>query len=197
MILTMKNVYKLYNGKIKIIDKKYYKKSKKKICIMHCITDYPVKSNYANLKCIENINKDFNLTTGYSDHTLGILAPIIAVSKGAKVIEKHFTLNKKMKGPDHIASLEPEEFAKMVSNIREFQLMNGSGKKELQKCEIINARVARKSVVAKFIINKNEKFTLKNLTLKRPGTGLNPFMLKKIINKKSKKKFYPDQQITI
>ena len=120
---------------------------------------------------------------------------IAAVALGAKVIEKHITLSKKMSGPDHLASLEPKEFLKMVKNIREYELMNGKGEKKLQQCEIRNSKVARKSVVAKTIIKKNEIFTLKNLTVKRPGTGLNPFVLEKLINKKSKKKYYPDQII--
>jgi len=193
--IAKKKVYKLKNLKPVIINKRYFKILKKKICIMHCVTDYPVSKNQANLKCIDNIKKDFNLVTGYSDHTLGILAAIIAVAKGAKVIEKHLTLNKKMKGPDHLASLEPKEFSKMVENIREFELMNGNGKKKLQLCEIQNSRVARKSIVAKIAIDKNEIFTLKNLTVKRPGIGLNPFMIEKLIGKKSKHKYYPDQII--
>ena len=193
--IAKKEIYKLKNLKIIITNKKYYKKLKKIICIMHCVTDYPVSKNQANLQCINNIKKDFKLVTGYSDHTLGILASTIAVTKGATVIEKHFTLNKKMKGPDHLASLEPKEFSKMVENIRDCELMNGDGKKKLQQCEIRNSKVARKSIVAKTAIDKNEIFTLKNLTVKRPGIGLNPFMIKKFINKKSKKKYYPDQII--
>ena len=178
-----------------IINKEHFKTVKKNICIMHCVTDYPVSKDQANLKCIDNIKNDFNLITGYSDHTLGILATTIAVTKGATVIEKHLTLNKKMQGPDHLASLEPKEFLKMVENIREFELMNGNGKKKLQECEIRNLKVARKSIIAKIAINKNEIFTFKNLTVKRPGTGLNPFMIEKLINKKSKKKYYADQII--
>ena len=95
---------------------------------MHCVTDYPVVKKQANLKCINNIKNDFKLTVGYSDHTLGVLAPLIAVSKGAKIIEKHFTLNKKMKGPDHLAFLEPKELSDMVRNIRDFETMEGDGK---------------------------------------------------------------------
>ena len=193
--IARKKVYKLFNSRPIICNKKLYKKIKKKICIMHCVTDYPVQKAHANLECVLKIKKDFNLVTGYSDHTLGTLAPLIAVSKGAKIIEKHFTLNRKMKGPDHLASLEMKEFSKMVKNIRELELMSGDGKKKLQQCEIKNSKVARKSLVAKLHIKKGEKFTLKNLTVKRPGTGLNPFMLEKLINKKSKRKYYPDQII--
>jgi len=188
-------IFKIIGDKVKIVNKKLFKKVKKQVCVMHCVTDYPVVKTQANLKCIDSIKKDFDLSVGYSDHTLGIIAPIIAVSKGACVIEKHFTLDTKMKGPDHLASLEPKEFKEMVKNIRDFELMEGNGKKQLQKCEIENLKVARKSIVAKTSIDKNEIFTFKNLTVKRPGIGLNPFMIEKLINKKAKKKYYPDQII--
>lgn len=193
--IAKKKVYKLINTRPFISNKKLYKKIKKKICIMHCVTDYPVQNSQANIECVLKIKNDFNLITGYSDHTLGTLAPIIAVSKGAKIIEKHFTLNRKMKGPDHLASLEPKEFSKMVKDIRELELMIGDGKKKIQKCEIKNSKVARKSLVAKIFIKKGDRFTFKNLTVKRPGTGLNPFMLEKLIKKKSKRNYYPDQII--
>ncbi|MDC0519372.1 N-acetylneuraminate synthase [Candidatus Pelagibacter ubique] len=193
--IANKKVFIEKNKKIKIIDMKLFKKIKKRICIMHCVTDYPVVKKQANLKCINNIKNDFKLIVGYSDHTLGVLAPIIAVSKGAKIIEKHFTLNKKMKGPDHLASLEPKELSEMVKNIRDFESMEGDGKKHLQRCEQNNLKVARKSIVAKTKIRINEKFTYKNLTVKRPGTGLDPFKIKKLINKTSKRNYNPDQLI--
>ena len=141
------------------------------------------------------MKRRYNCAVGYSDHTQTQTACIGSVALGGCVIEKHLTLDTKMQGPDHLASLEPKEFSKMVKNIREYELMNGDGKKKLQKCEIRNSKVARKSIVAKTVINKNEIFTLKNLTVKRPGIGLNPFMIDKLINKKSKKKYYPDQII--
>tara|TARA_B100001175_G_C19512902_1_gene645118 strand:+ start:4784 stop:5866 length:1083 start_codon:yes stop_codon:yes gene_type:complete len=193
--IAKEKIFKIVDNKVKIVNKRIFKKVKKQVCIMHCVTDYPVIKTQANLKCIDNIKKDFQLTVGYSDHTLGIIAPVIAVSKGACVIEKHFTLDKKMKGPDHLASLEPKEFNKMVKNIRDFELMEGNGKKQIQKCEINNLKVARKSVVAKTHIKVNEKFTYKNLTVKRPGTGLDPFKIKELISKRSKKNYYPDQLI--
>ena len=164
---------------------------------MHCITDYPVQDNYANLKCIDNMIKDFQLNIGYSDHTKGILAPVIAVSKGAKIIEKHFTLNKDSNGPDHKASLEPNEFLNMVKMIRKFEIMNGDGIKKLQQCEKANLKIARKSLVAKNLIEKNEKFKFKNVTVKRPANGLDPFIFSKILNKKSKKKYQPNEIIKI
>ena len=174
-----------------------HQKLKQKIIILHCVTDYPVHNKYANLSAIETLQKKLRLNVGYSDHTLGILAPLIAASKGAKIIEKHLTLNKKMQGPDHKASLEPDEFKKMVNYIREFEVMNGNGEKNLQKCEIKNINIARKSIVARKFIKKDEVFSYLNLTTKRPGNGLNPMNIKKLINKKAKKNFQPDDLIRL
>ena len=159
---------------------------RKNLYLLHSVTDYPVKDSYANLNCIDNFIKDFKLVTGYSDHTLGFLAPLISVSKGAKIIEKHFTISKKMKGPDHLASLTPKEFKEMTKYLRKFEIMSGDGVKKLQKCELKNIKTTRKSIVANVLIKKNQKITYKNLTTKRPGTGLNPFLIKQLINKKSK-----------
>ena len=195
--ISNSKIYKFKNNKIKIINKKKLNKLKNKLIILHCVTDYPVIDKYANLKSIETLQKELKINIGYSDHTLGILAPIIAVSKGAKVIEKHITLNKKMSGPDHLASLEPDEFAEMVKNIKKFEEMIGSGKKILQKCELKNINVARKSIVAKKLINKNDKFSFENLTSKRPGNGISPMKIKELINTKSKKKYRPDQIVKI
>ena len=195
--ISNSKIYKFKNNKIKIINKKKLNKLKNKLIILHCVTDYPVIDKYANLKSIETLQKELKINIGYSDHTLGILAPIIAVSKGAKVIEKHITLSKKMSGPDHLASLEPDEFEEMVKNIKKFEEMVGSGKKILQKCELKNINVARKSIVAKKLINKNDKFSFENLTSKRPGNGISPMKIKELINTKSKKKYRPDQIVKI
>ena len=130
--------------------------------------------------------KNFQLTTGYSDHTSGIEAPLIAVSLGAKLIEKHITLDNNMKGPDHKASLNINDFIKMVSSIRKYQNMIGTGIKKLQKCEVANLKIARKSLIANRNIYKNEKFTIKNLTVKRPATGISSKYYFKYIGKKSK-----------
>ena len=196
-IISKSKIYKFKKNKVKVVNHKMLKKIKKKLTVLHCVTDYPVADKYANLKCIENLSKQLRINIGYSDHTKGIIAPLIAVSKGARVIEKHFTLNKKMKGPDHTASLEPREFKEMVKSLRDFELMCGDGEKKIQKCELKNINIARKSIVAKSLIKKNEKFTYQNLTAKRPGNGLNPMIIKNLINKKSKKTFYPDEQIII
>ena len=164
---------------------------------MHCVTDYPVEDKFANLKCIEKMKNDFKITIGYSDHTLGDLAALDAVSKGAKVIEKHFTLNKNFSGPDHKSSLEPKNFSEMVKKIRKLEILQGNGLKKIEKCEIKNSKVAKKSLVAKKLIKKNDLFNYSNLTAKRPNNGMNPLMIKKIINRKSKKKFQPDELIKI
>ena len=196
-VIARNKVFKFQKQKVKLINPKILRKIRKNLCIMHCVTNYPVEDKQANLGCIENMISDFKLDIGYSDHTKGTMAPVLAVSKGAKIIEKHFTLNKKMSGPDHLASLEPKEFKLMVSKIRLFETMLGDGNKRLQKCEIPNLKIARKSIVAKKLIKKNEKFTYENLTVKRPGTGLSPFLIEKILNKKSTRKFFPDQIIKI
>ena len=129
-IIANKKIFKFVNNeKVIIQNKKFHKKFKKRIIVLHCVTDYPVENKYANLSAIENLKLNLKLDVGYSDHTLGILAPLIAVSKGAKIIEKHFTLNNNMPGPDHKASLEPNEFKKMVEYLRIYEVMNGDGKK--------------------------------------------------------------------
>ena len=196
-IISKSNIYKYDKNKVKILNHKKLNKIRNKLVVLHCVTDYPVEDKYANLKCIENLSKNLQINIGYSDHTKGTIAPVIAASKGARIIEKHFTLSKKMKGPDHIASLEPQEFSEMVKNLRTFELMYGNGEKKVEKCELKNINIARKSIVAKYLIKKNEKFTYQNLTAKRPGNGMSPMMIKKLINKKSKKTFFPDQQIKI
>ena len=188
-------VFLFKNDKIKILNRKKFNTLKKKVIILHCVTDYPVKDEFANLQCINSIKKIFDLNVGYSDHTKGIIAPLIACSKGASVIEKHLTLNKNMKGPDHLASLEPKEFKLMVNQIRKFEEMNGDGIKRLLKCEIKNKKIARKSVVANTHILKGETFTYKNLTTKRPGDGLCASKLKNLINKKSKRNYKANQLI--
>ncbi len=163
---------------------------KQNIYILHCITEYPANNSKLNLRAIEYLREKLNTNqVGYSDHSTSLLAPSIAVSLGAKVIEKHFTLNKKMNGPDHKASLNPKELKLMISKIRETETMLGVKKKIVTIQEKENAKIARKSIVAKKNIKKGQKFTYKNLTIKRPGTGLNPILLTKFIGRKSKKNF--------
>ena len=194
-IIAKKNVYKIVNKRILINNKKKFNIIRNKLTVMHCVTDYPVKDHYANLQCINTLQDVLKIKIGYSDHTKGIIAPLIAVSKGAKMIEKHFTLDKNMSGPDHSASLNPKEFKKMVENIRTFETMNGVGIKKMFDCEKINKKIARKSLVANMPIKKGEKFTYKNITTKRPGNGICSSKIKKYINKFSKKNYQPDDFI--
>ena len=146
----------------------------KNIILLHCTTNYPAPPEEANLRAIQTLQKDLGLISGFSDHTLGIEAPIAAVALGAKIIEKHLTLNKNMTGPDHKASLDPEEFKRMVVSIRNIENALGTGKKVPFPSEIKIASVARKSIVALSHIKKGEAFTKENLCIKRPGTGLSP-----------------------
>ncbi len=193
--IAKKKVFKVKKSRIIINDKKKLLFLKKRLCLLHCVTDYPVDDKFANLNAIKTLEKEFQLNVGYSDHTAGILAPIIAASLGAKVIEKHITLNKKLKGPDHKASLNPIEFKKMVKQIRKLETMMGNGKKVLQKCEIKNILIARKSIVAKKNIKQGQLFSNLNLGIKRPAGGINPSKYFNLIGKKSKKNYKIDQKI--
>ena len=152
---------------------------------------------YANLNCIKNIKNSFKLNTGYSDHTLGLEASVCAVAIGANVIEKHFTLNKNLSGPDHLASLNPKQFISMVNSIREVERMLGDGIKKIEVCEKKNIKIARKSLIAKKIVKKGDLFSFENITCKRPGTGLSPMKFELLLNTKAIKNFKKDQIITI
>ena len=188
-------IYFFKKGKVKILKKKKLNYFRKKICILHCVTDYPVSEEFANLKAIKTLSNSFQLPVGYSDHTLGVEAPVIAASLGAEIIEKHITINKKLKGPDHKASLSPPEFKNMVKKIRNFEKMLGNGLKLPQKCEIKNMKIARKSIVARKKINKGEKFDINNITVKRPAGGLDPSVYFHMIGKLSKKNYKKDEKI--
>jgi len=188
-IIVKKNVYKFINNRIKIINKPLHKKIKKKLFILHCTTDYPVKDKYVNLNCIEQLKKDLDLVVGYSDHTKDYITSVIAVAKNAEIIEKHFTLDKKLEGPDHIASLNPIEFKNMVDLIRRTKNILGSSKKIIQKCEFKNRKVVRKSLVAKNYIRKNQIINLKDISAIRPANGVSPIHLKKVIKRRARKNF--------
>ena len=162
---------------------------KKKVTILHCTTDYPAKINEINLGAMETIRDKFNTDIGYSDHSEGFIVSLSAAILGANVIEKHFTKNKKLKGPDHKASLNPKELKHMITLIREFETLKGSKVKKPSKSEMKNLNIVRKSIVAKEIIKKGEKFTEKNLAFKRPGGGMSPMNLWKILGTKSKKDY--------
>ena len=169
--------------------------AKKKITVMHANTEYPTPINDVNLRSMITIGKTFNISFGYSDHTLGIEVSVAAVALGAKCIEKHFTLNSSMDGPDHKASLEPNELKAMIKAIRNIESALGSTIKKPSKSETPNIKIVRKSLVASRDIKKGEIFTEQNLTAKRPGDGLSPFKIKKFLGKKSQKNYKKDQQI--
>ncbi len=162
------------------------KSGNNKLIVLHCTTNYPVPFEEANIKAISTIAKELGLITGFSDHTQGIEASIAAVALGARVIEKHFTINRDLPGPDHKASLEPEELKQMVRSIRNVENALGTGKKIPFSSEIKIAEVARKSIVATRDINKGEVINDKNIAVKRPGTGLPPRYYFKVIGTKAK-----------
>jgi N,N'-diacetyllegionaminate synthase len=170
---------------------------KSKITVLHCTTEYPASINEVNLRAMQSIKKSFDIEIGYSDHTLGIEVSIAAAAMGATVIEKHFTLDKNSQGPDHMASLEPHELKSMIDSIRNIEDAMGNGIKCPSDKEKKNMLVARKSIVASKDIMKNEIFTTDNLTTKRPGTGISPMKLKKVIGKTAIKNFSKDEIITI
>lgn len=172
--------------------------SKDKITILHCNTEYPTPMEDVNLKAMLHIQRELGLPIGYSDHTLGIEVPIAAVALGATVIEKHFTLDKTLPGPDHKASLEPNELKAMVSAIRNIEkAIGGSGLKEVSKSEEKNKPIARKSIVAATDIKKGDIFTPENLTVKRPGTGISPMQWDEVIGKEAKRDFQEDELIEL
>ena len=170
---------------------------KKEITILQCNSSYPTPLDDVNLNILKEYKKRFKVKIGYSDHTEGLDSSLAAVSLGASVIEKHFTLNKKLKGPDHSSSLNPSEFKKLTYHIRNIERCLGSKIKKITKSEKENYQAVRKSIVACSIIEKGEKFNLKNITTKRPAGGLSPEKWDKVIGKTAKKNFKEDEFIKI
>lgn len=168
---------------------------KKNITVLHANSEYPTPMEDVNLKAMITIGKTFDVAYGYSDHTLGIEVDIAAVALGASVIEKHFTLDCTMQGPDHKASLEPDELKAMVKAIRNIELALGNGIKKPSKSEIPNKSIARKSIVAKIAIKKGEILTEKNITIKRPGNGISPMHWDEIIGTKASQYYNEDELI--
>ncbi len=158
----------------------------KKIVLLHCTTNYPCSLDEVNLNAMKTIKEKTGCLVGYSDHTQGTLVPIMAVAMGACIIEKHFTLNKKMKGPDHKASMEPDELKQMVIDIRNAEKALGSPDKKPTSSEKDIMKLVRKSIVAKKDIKKGKIITKDMLSIKRPGTGLDPVYIDNIIGKKTK-----------
>lgn len=167
------------------------------VTLLHCTTEYPAPYLDVNLKAMDTLRQKFNLPVGYSDHTNGIEISIAAVAMGATVIEKHFTLNKSMEGPDHKASLELHELKAMVKAIRNVEQCLGGGVKEPAESEVKNIAIARKSIIASKRINKGEVFTDKNLTVKRPGTGISPMKWFEVLGHKAARDFVEDELIEL
>ena len=169
----------------------------KEIKLLHCNTEYPTPFEDVNLKAMETMRDEFHLEVGYSDHTKGIEVPIAAVALGATIIEKHFTLDRNMEGPDHKASLEPQELVEMVKSIRNIEKALGNGEKVPSTSEQKNITVARKSIVAKTKIKTGEVFTEKNITVKRPGTGISPMKWFEVLGKTAVRDFEEDELIEL
>jgi len=169
----------------------------KDVTILQCNSAYPTPIKDLNLRTLNTFKKKFNCNVGLSDHSLSIITPAGAVALGAKVIEKHFTLSRKMKGPDQKSSLEPKELIKMIENIREMEIALGNSEKIITKSEKENRKIIRKSLVAYRSIHKGQKFTKKNITSKRPAGGICPMNIRKVLGKIAKKDFKPDEIIKI
>ena len=165
------------------------------ITLLHCTTEYPAPYEDVNLKAMETMAEKFDLPVGYSDHTKGIEIPVAAVARGACVIEKHFTLDRNMEGPDHKASLEPQELKQMVDSIRNVEVAIGDGVKKVSASELKNQDIARTSIIAKTKINAGDEFTEENITTKRPGNGINPMRWFDLLGKKAKHDYEEDYLI--
>lgn len=170
---------------------------KDKITVLHCNTEYPTPMKDVNLKAMLEIKEKFGVEIGYSDHTEGIEVPIAAVALGATVIEKHFTLDKNMEGPDHKASLEPNELKAMVRSIRNIEQALGTGHKTISESERKNIEIARKSIVAAKDIKEGEIFTEENITVKRPGNGISPMEWENVVGKVAKRNFQEEELIEL
>ena len=168
---------------------------KENITVLHANTMYPTPMEDVNLKAMVTIGKTFDVAFGYSDHTLGIEVDIAAVAMGASCIEKHFTLDCTMEGPDHKASLEPDELKAMVKAIRNIELALGSSIKKPSKSEMPNMQIARKSIVAKIEIKKGDRLSEENITIKRPGNGINPMRWDEIVGTIAAKDYKEDELI--
>jgi len=170
---------------------------RERITVLHCSTEYPTPMEHVNLQAMLSIRDACRVQVGYSDHTLGIEVAVAAVALGAAVIEKHLTLDCTMAGPDHRASLEPAEFTAMVASIRNIERALGDGVKRPSATEARNMSVARKSLVAAQPIVKGQPFTLHNVTVKRPGTGLSPMRLDEVLGRAAPRDFGADELIEL
>ena len=170
--------------------------SKEQLCILHCNTEYPTPFEDVNLKAMCSIQNHFNVEVGYSDHTLGIEVAVAAVALGAKVIEKHFTISRAMEGPDHAASLEPDELKEMVKSIRNIEkALSGNGIKAPSPSELKNKTAARKSIHINTALNTNDRIERHHLDIKRPGDGINPMQIDEVVGKKIKTDLQADSKL--
>lgn len=167
------------------------------ITLLHCNTEYPTPYADVNLRAMLTLRDAIGCRVGYSDHTPGIEVPVAAVALGAEVIEKHFTLDKTLPGPDHVASLDPAELKAMVSSIRHTEAALGSGRKEVSRSERKNIAIARKSIIAARPISKGERFSHDNLTVKRPGNGISPMLWDTVVGLEAPRDFEPDELIEL
>ncbi len=170
---------------------------KERVTLLHCTSEYPAPFADVNLHAMDTMREAFGLSVGFSDHTTGMIVPIAAAARGAAVIEKHFTLNREMPGPDHKASLEPRELRAMVRAIRDVELTLGSGEKMPAPSEKKNIVIARRSLLAAQNIKKGEVFTPENLACKRPGSGLSPLRYWEMLGKKADRNYQKDEMIGI
>jgi len=182
---------------VKMALKAIYSTGNKNVTLLHCVTEYPAPYAEINLNAMITMKEVFKVPVGYSDHTSSIEIAVASAALGAEVIEKHFTLDRNMKGPDHKASIEPTEFKKMVESIRNVEIAMGNGLKIPAKSELKNINIVRKSIVAKTEIKKGDIFTVNNLTAKRPGSGIPPSKMENILGKKAKRNFRKDELIKI
>jgi len=168
-----------------------------KITVLHCNTEYPTPFSDVNLRAMETIRRELGVEAGYSDHTKGIEAAIAAAALGAVIIEKHFTLDKNMEGPDHKASLEPDELTAMIKAVRNVEVMLGESEKKPSPSEQKNIAIARKSIVAKREIKAGEVFNEDNITVKRPGNGISPMRWFEVLGEKAMRDFMEDELIKL
>ncbi len=168
-----------------------------KVSLLHCTTEYPCPYESVNMQAMQTLKDRYDVTVGYSDHTRGLEIAFMAVAMGARIIEKHFTLDRNMEGPDQISSLQPDELKAMVLGIRHIQMAFGDGKKHIQQSEIENIKVARKSLVASRDIKKGELLSMDNICAKRPGSGISPMDIDKVLFSAAIRDFSKDDLIEI
>lgn len=183
------------SASIKVLEKCGVQKSM--ITLLHCTTEYPAPYATINLRAMLTLKQVFQLNVGYSDHSQGIEIPIAATALGATIIEKHFTLDRTLPGPDHQASIDAKELEQMVKSIRNVRQALGHGEKTPHECELQNRAIARKSIVARKAINRGDLFSDDNLAIKRPGTGISPMKWDDVIGKAASKSFIKDELIVL